>query len=188
MNDYQKKIETLLLYQNQPASYQWISRHLGISIGTVRDEVIDMIQYYKDRGIALVVTEDEVALVTAPDQHAVIDKLLQEEDAKELSKQSLETLAIILYKEKGITKPEIDFIRGVNSTYILRNLMVRGLIDKKTNGDDRRSPYYIPTLELLSHLGVTQIQELDLYEDNLKKLEDLQIRFVNNLKETENQE
>ena len=180
MNEHQQKIESLLFFKNQPVSYTWLSRVLGISIGNTKDEVNEMIALYADRGIELIITEDDVSLVTNRSQEEAINSLRTQEAAKELSKQALETLAIVLFKGK-ISKPEIDFIRGVNSVYILRNLMIRGLVDKKTNPQDRRSPLYIPTLDLLAFLGVNQVKELSGYQDFTQKFSEIHQQY---LKET----
>ena len=88
----------------------------------------------------------------------------KEELSRELSKASLETLTIILYTD-GVTRSEIDFIRGVNSSFILRNLSVRGLIEKSDAKEGRRNAYY-PTLDTLAYMGVTRREELPDF-DNL---------------------
>lgn len=177
MNEFQQKIEALLFYQNQPVSYQWLARYVGTSVTTIKDELQEMMPLYQGRGITIVLTSEEVALVTAIEHVSLIEQLQNEESTKELSKQSFETLAIILYSQRGIVKPEIDFIRGVNTTYTLRNLMIRGLIEKKTNPSDKRSPLYIPSLDLLSYLGVSRIEELGSFDQHSKKLREISHQF-----------
>jgi segregation and condensation protein B len=79
---------------------------------------------------------------------------------RDLGKAGLETLTIILYKHP-IKRSEIDYIRGVNSSFILRNLLIRGLIERLTEKEGLGRGYlYKPTLELLSHLGVSKIENL----------------------------
>jgi segregation and condensation protein B len=75
---------------------------------------------------------------------------------KDLGKAGLETLSIILY-QGPISRAEIDYIRGVNSNFILRNLLIRGLIERVENPHDQRSFLYKPTLELISYLGLSKI-------------------------------
>jgi segregation and condensation protein B len=177
MNKQQQKIESLLFFKNQPLSFAWLARHLGLSKSTVKDDIEDMKQHYVNRGIELVVVDDEVSLVTSRDQRELIESIEVQESAKELSKQALETLAIILYK-KQVTKSEIDFIRGVNSVYILRNLMIRGLINKKANPADKRSPLYIPSIDLFSFLGITDVSELDGYDAFQEKLSTIHEQYL----------
>ena len=68
-------------------------------------------------------------LGTAPQMSATVETLTKEELMKDLGKAGLETISIILYKGP-ISRAEIDYIRGVQSNFILRNLLVRGLIEK----------------------------------------------------------
>lgn len=176
MNEYQQKIESLLFVKNQPLSYVWISRYLGISVANTKEEIEEMKTYYTNRGIDIATTPDEVSLVTAHQQREHISELLKEDESKELSKQAMETLAIIVYKGR-VTKSEIDFIRGVNAMYILRNLLIRGLIIKKQNPEDKRSPWYQPSLDLLAYLGVNSISELEGYNDVTQQLKDIALQF-----------
>jgi segregation and condensation protein B len=83
---------------------------------------------------------------------------------RELSKSAVETLAIILYGE-NVSKGDIDFIRGVNSGFILRNLSVRGLIEKLVDENDGRKYIYRPTLELMQSLGITSPADLENREE-----------------------
>ncbi len=100
---------------------------------------------------------------------SLIEKLQIEELNKDLGKATTETLALIIYKGP-IKRSEIDNIRGVNSSYILRNLMIRGLIDKEIDPKNSRTNIYKPSFELLSYLGVTDIKNLPNYEEVIKEL------------------
>ncbi|HRH30818.1 MAG TPA: SMC-Scp complex subunit ScpB, partial [Candidatus Paceibacterota bacterium] len=67
----------------------------------------------------------------------------------------------------GVTRAQLDFIRGVNTSFILRNLEIRGLIKKAGKG----RVVYEPTVETLAHLGVSRVEELPKFEEvnnNLK--------------------
>lgn len=183
MNSEQQKIEALLFYRNEPVSITWLSRYLGISKNNTKEEVEGMLSFYENRGIEIIITDDEVSLVTSRAFSELINTIEEQEEEKELSKQALETLSIILYKNE-VTKPEIDFIRGVNSVYILRNLMIRGLVDKKVNSKDRRSPLYVPTIDLLSFLGINRIEELKNYDEFKKKLEALHTEYLSEQDDT----
>ena len=69
-----------------------------------------------------------------------------------------------------VSRPEIDQVRGVNSSFILRNLMVRGLVERVTSEKDSRRYLYQPTLDLLRHLGLEKISDLPEYEEVKKEL------------------
>mgnify|MGYP003490965444 CR=1 FL=1 len=102
-------------------------------------------------------------LGTAPEMSDFFAGLRKDELQKERSKASLETLSIVLYKE-GVTRSDINFIRGVNSSYILRNLEIRGLIDRINHKSDNRTYVYKPSLELLAYLGVSSVADLPDFE------------------------
>ena len=122
------------------------------------------------RGIVLVRKDDSVVLGITSDLSSTIEAIRKEEITKELSKATLETLSIILYKN-GVSRSEIDYIRGVNSSFILRNLLVRGLVEKILDSKDSRRVLYRPTFETLSFMGVTAIDQLPNYVDVVNQLQ-----------------
>ena len=112
----------------------------------------------------------------------MIENLQKEELNKELSKASLETLSILLYKN-GTTRAEIDYIRGVNSSFILRALSVRGLVEKTVDPNDNRRFVYKPSLNLLSFMGVKSIEEMPEFNDINKTIEESAKALEEELKE-----
>jgi segregation and condensation protein B len=88
---------------------------------------------------------------------------------KDLGKAGLETLSIVLY-QGPLSRSEIDYIRGVNSQFIMRNLLIRGLVEKVDNPVDRRSFLYKPTLALLGYLGVSTVTDVPDYETVRKNI------------------
>lgn len=121
------------------------------------------------RGISIVQIEDSYTLRTEASVGGLIKKLQTEELDKDLGKATTETLSLIIYKGP-IRRSEIDNIRGVNSSYILRNLMVRGLVEREIDPKNSRINIYKPSFDLLSHLGVTSIDKLPNYEEVIKEL------------------
>ena len=95
----------------------------------------------------------------------------------------METLAIILYKG-SVTRSEIDYIRGVTSTFILRNLAIRGLVEKYINEEDKRTVLYKPTIDLLSYLGVESTEKLPSFSD-LNSILNNKIKQENAVENTE---
>jgi len=178
----EKKIEGLLLYKNEPVTYSWLARVLEVQEDEIRQTITSMHALYQDRGVTIVTTDESAAIMTSEDVTKVISSLSKNQEERELSKQALETLAIILYKDR-VTKSEIDYIRGVNSVFILRNLLIRGLITKKLNVLDKRSPIYIPTHDMLSYLGLKDISALPEFEKMKQRLSELEERFIEDQKE-----
>ena len=183
MNQHQQHIEALIFYRNEPVSYHWLARELKLPEAKIITEIEAMKGYYEGRGITLLQTEDEVSLVTSAGTQDVIATLENRAEERELSKQALETLAIVAYKGQ-VTKPEIDYIRGVNSVFILRNLLMRGLVMKKQNLLDKRSPLYILTPDCLAHLSVTSREDLPGFQTAQERLNEMEDRFHESQKET----
>ena len=101
----------------------------------------------------------------------ILKSIVNSEFDSELSKASLETLSIIIYKG-ATSRAEIDYIRGVNSSFILRNLLVRGLIEREAKRGEDKSYVYKPSLNLLEHLGVMSLEELPEYSSMSAKLKE----------------
>lgn len=177
MNTLQQKIESVLFYKNEPMSYVWLAKTFGLSLGEIKDAVAGMHDFYQSRGISLAISETSVSLMTSLVGSETITLMTKKEDAKDLSKQALETLSIIIYKGL-VTKAEIDYIRGVNSVFILRNLLIRGLIEKSHNPSDKRAPLYTITHDTLSFIGITKATELPEYELYSKKLLELEQAYI----------
>ncbi len=106
----------------------------------------------------LVETGEEIQLVTCPELAPIIETLRKSELKSDIGKAGAETLAIILYQEP-ISRAEIDRIRGVNSSFILRNLLIRGLVERNHNKTQNSYQFSISPA-LLNHLGVTHKHEL----------------------------
>ena len=99
-----------------------------------------------------------------------VKKFLSLELREKLTDASLETLAIILYKQP-VSKAEIENIRGVNSQYSLRHLLIRGLIEKIPSPSDKRIQLYKTTLEFMQHLGIKDMKELPDFDELTKGIE-----------------
>lgn len=79
---------------------------------------------------------------------------------RRLSQSAIETLAIVAYRQP-ITKPEIDQIRGVDSGYILRQLMEKMLTQVAGRADSPGKPLlYKTTRHFLQHFGINSVDEL----------------------------
>jgi segregation and condensation protein B len=122
------------------------------------------------RGVRLLENAGEYTLGTAPEASEIIAAITKEELSKDLTKASLETLAIVLYRSP-ISRSEIDYVRGVNSTFILRNLQIRGLVERIENPRDLRSFLYRPTFQLLESLGVARVEDLPDHGQIVAELE-----------------
>jgi segregation and condensation protein B len=177
--DLSAKIEALLFYKGEPLS----RKELGTILKSDQKEIEGALLLLRDalggRGLTLIENDDEVSLTTDKEASELIGEITKEELQKDLGKASLETLTVVLYKGP-VSKSEIDYIRGVNSSFILRNLLIRGLIKRAPHALDKRAFVYSPTIELLSYLGISKTNELPEYNEMRTKID----TFEKNFKET----
>lgn len=168
-------IEGLLLITNRELTTRRIADTLEVSVEEVR-EIIDYLKNkfnQENSGIHLIQSGEKIQLTTNPENVEIIKKFFHEEEKSELTRPALETLTIIAYRQP-ISKTELEQIRGINCSLILRNLMIRGLVEAKDDPDKMEIYYYV-TLDLLKFLGINNVTELPDYkrlnsDENLKKL------------------
>ena len=164
------KIEAILFYKAEPLSVKRLCQILKKNEDEIKSALKELSHDLEERGLTLIEWEDEYTLGTSKEVSGIIETLTKEELVRDLGKAGLETLSIILY-EGPLSRSEIDYIRGVNSQFILRNLLIRGLIEKIDNPKDQRSFLYKPSLELISYLGLSKIVDLPDYENVRKDIE-----------------
>ncbi|HEU0051256.1 MAG TPA: SMC-Scp complex subunit ScpB [Patescibacteria group bacterium] len=113
-------------------------------------------------GLQLLVHGQEAELVTKPEAAEAVRQALKQEMQSELSRPSLEALAVLAYRGP-LTRPELEQIRGVQSALILRNLMIRGLVEMK---EDTRlgQPIYRVTTDFLKYVGADLVESLPDFE------------------------
>ena len=159
-------LESLLFTSGHPLSYKKIAEVLNFSeeeIGNLLQKLADDYEQ-NNRGLRLVFLDNKVQLVAAPESKEAMGKLIKSDFEEELSQAALETLAIIAYKGP-LSRAAIENLRGVNCSFILQSLAVRGLVDKKNNPEDGRSYVYNITFDFLKHLGLNKIEDLPKYEE-----------------------
>ena len=166
------KIEAVLFMSGSPVMMKKIIDLLGCS----EEEASSAVASIRERlssgtgGISLITVDGGFQLVTKPELAPIIRKMVKDEMAEELTPAALETLSLIAYIGPT-TKSAIEYIRGVNSQYALRNLLLRGLVEKRGSKDDERVIVYNITLDALRYLGLSRISELPEYQDIKKELE-----------------
>ncbi len=166
-------VEAILFWKGEPLSVKELVKIIKSDEESIKKALGTLEENLKTRGVVLMTKssgreskenkETEYSLGTYPEASARIEAITKEELSKDLGKASLETLSIILYKGP-VKRSEIDYVRGVNSNFILRNLLIRGLIEKKQSPDDARASVYQASFELLSFLGITDVAKLPNFE------------------------
>lgn len=177
MNDYQfvdgtrlsSVIESLIFASPEPISAEKIceiiargEENLGLETDAVEPFVEKLNQRYEENGLAF--TIDFVAggytFVTRKRYEPWLSIFQHENAYRKLSQSAIETLAIVAYKQP-VTKPEVDDIRGVDSGYILRQLLEKVLIEVSGRLDAPGKPLlYRTTKHFLKHFGINSIDEL----------------------------
>lgn len=165
----QAQIEAILFFKTDAISIKKLGELLNADKKEIEEALILLEQSLSERGVSLTRLENEVMLTTSKEISPLIEKLSKEELEGDLSRASMETLAIILYQGSA-TKSEIDYIRGVNSSFILRALQIRGLVERIPNPKDQRSFVYKPTFDLHNYLGISKKEELPEYSKLVEEL------------------
>lgn len=160
-------IEAVLFYKATPQKKAALQKLFAVSNEDFSIAIEQLHHRLEFGAIRLVETDTEISLSTAPELSEFIETMRKGEQKGDIGKAGAETLAIILYKEP-ITRAEIDRIRGVNSSFILRNLLVKGLIQREPS---QNTYQFRITPELLQHLGVSNKSTLPRFSEFLNAIE-----------------
>ena len=163
-------LEAALFFKGGTVSITELAKATEASHEEVEAALAHLATTLEGRGVRLVREGKNVALATAPEANALIEKMRKEELEGPLGKAGLETLAIIIFRGP-ISKSGIDYIRGVNCASILRSLLVRGLAERVENPEDKRSFLYQATTDLPAYLGVDSLTALPRYSENRSEME-----------------
>ncbi len=183
LNDFSldKKIEAILFFKGEEVSLNFLVKILEEKKKDIKEAILVLRERLENSALNLIEVNEKYLLSTRKEASSLIEKMKEKEEFSELSPSALETLSIILYKEE-ISRAELDLIRGVNSSYILRNLLIRGLIEKE---NENGSTKYIPTTDLLSFLGIESTNKMPAFEEVRKKIAEIDKR--ENAKNVENE-
>lgn len=163
LDQLEKQIESILFWKGEPVDISDLAKILSKDVSEIKNAISGLSEKMSGRGISVISNNNEVCLMTSSENSELIERLQKEELTKDLSKAALETLTIILYRGP-IKRSDIDYIRGVNSQFTIRILLVRGLITKKQDPKDERAFLYESTIDTLAHLGVQKVVDLPEYE------------------------
>ncbi|MFH1192771.1 MAG: SMC-Scp complex subunit ScpB [Candidatus Jorgensenbacteria bacterium] len=171
------RLEALLFSYGEPMKMDRIAKLLDLK----KEECGELVAAWQAalagdtaRGLTLIVHDGAVQLATKPEEKQVGEKLLQEEFREELSPAGLETLSLIAYLGP-VPRATVDYIRGVNSSFTVRNLLVRGLVERHAVEGKGNAFHYLPSFQFLKHLGLTRIEELPEYERFHSALERIEV-------------
>lgn len=163
-------VEGILFASGEAISISKISGILSETKENIEQAITELKQTYQDENRCLdIIKKGEEGdmlyqIVTNKNISQIIQKLHNTVLDGDLTKSGLEVLSIIMYRAP-LNRSEIDEIRGVNSSYILRALSLRGLINRYQNPKRKSEYLYEPSFDIMKHLGLTSTEELPEFED-----------------------
>ena len=175
MKEIESKIEAILFISGSPVTIKKLSDLIESPEQEISSALKNLSEKLSNSDSALYLIEIGQAyqLVTKPEFASLAQKIIKDEMTEDLSPATLETLSLIAYIGP-VTKSAVEYIRGVNSTYTVRNLLVRGLVERSIHPQKSNTYLYRPSADLIRHLGLTSISELpdfDKFQELKKTLE-----------------
>ncbi len=164
-SELQSQIEAILFIAEEPVKIAKIAKFLKIKKEVCRKMIENLKNLYKtnNSGLQIIEKRDTIQLVSHKKHGQIIAKFLNKTLEESLTKAMLEVMAIIVYRGP-LTRAQIDYIRGVNSSFLIRNLAIRGLIEKKENPEDSRSYLYEASFDFLKNIGLDKLEDLPDYK------------------------
>ena len=151
-------------------SFKKMAKLTSINEGELRLSAGVLAKKYNDekRGLRILIKGDKAQMVTSGENSEFVDKFLKTDIEGGLSRAASEVVSIIAYRGP-LARLEIEEIRGVNCSFTLRHLMIRGLIERINNPKDARAYLYKVSFDFLKKLGVESVEELPKYDELRKK-------------------
>ncbi len=163
MSSLREKLESILFVATRPLTAKKIAELVAAKGDEVESALEAISRDLAERagGVRLLRAGREWQMASSPGAGKIVQDFLHEEVTGELTRPQLETLTIIAYRGP-ITKPEIETIRGVNCSLILRNLMIRGLVEQGDGRDPILAKYQV-TMDFVRFLGIRSVEDLPDY-------------------------
>ena len=159
------ELEAMLFIQGEPLSRKKAQKILGMTSETFDSLLSELEKRLSagERGLCLLRDEEKIQLATKPQFKTLVESFVKAELSEDLTPASLEVLSLVTYLGP-VLRSQIEYRRGVNSSFTLRNLLIRGLVERFSDSEHTGAYLYRPSFEFLKHLGVTKKEELPEYE------------------------
>lgn len=159
------KLESILFISSRPLTIKKLAELLASEQDKVKAALGELVAEYgerKESGLQINRIGKQYQMATAAGSQKIVKDFVREEVTGELTRPQLETLTVIAYRGP-IAKEELEQVRGVNCSLILRNLMIRGMVESE---EDRKAMkiYYFVTFDFLRFLGLSDISQLPDYD------------------------
>jgi len=156
-------LESILFVSNKPLRVKDFAALLHMEGAEISAALDALVNERKNSGVVVLENNGQYQLATSAANSTAVKDFLNSDLREKLTDATVEVLAIIAYRQP-ISKAEVESIRGVNSQYSLRQLLMRGLIEKIPNPSDARGSLYQTTTEFLMHLGLQSVKDLPEFE------------------------
>lgn len=157
-------VEAILFVYGEPMALARLAAAADASEEETRSALAELAQKLDGRGLILIEKDGAWQMGTHPSYAPFVERLARDQFGAELSRPALETIAVIAYKGP-ISRADIEYIRGVNSSFTLRALLMRGLIERTENPRDSKGFLYRASMDFLKHLGLVRMEDLPRYEE-----------------------
>jgi segregation and condensation protein B len=167
-------LEALLVVAEGGVSLADFSRYLGVPETRIEEELEVLVGEYEGRGSGIRIRDTAAGwrLFASPEHHDLIRAALREDQPARLTQASLETLAVIAYRQP-VTRSRIGAIRGVSADAVVRTLVSRGLVVEVGVEDGTGAVVYGTSTLFLEKLGIRTLAELPPLSDHLPDLQDV---------------
>ena len=155
-------LESLLFVAADPVTPTQLAQASGCFEAEVNKALAELQQEYEeqDRGLRLQRRADHVLLVTNPAAAQAVEDFLNLDMTVQFSAPALETLAIVAYLHP-VTRAQVESVRGVDCSGVLRKLLQQGLVEEFDRLDGPGRPIrYAVTDQFMQHFGLTSLEEL----------------------------
>lgn len=160
-------LESLLFVNENPITITELSDVVEVEKKNIESALEELAREYRERqsGVCIVKVAGGYQMCSYPDNQPWIKKMYREKNRQKLSSASLETLAIIAYKQP-VTRMEIETIRGVSIDGVIRHLSHLGLVKCAGRKEVVGRPFlYITTRKFLEYFGLNTLGDLPKLEE-----------------------
>ena len=161
-------VEALLFVSEKPVALEQIKTAVqGAGLAELREAVNALMADYANaaKGIVIVEIANGYQMLSSPDCASYIREFYKTRHKEKLTRPSLETLAIIAYKQP-VSRTDVELIRGVNSDGVVMHLLNKGLIKIVGRKEVPGRPYvYGTTQQFLEYFGLRSLEDLPKLED-----------------------
>ena len=162
--ELQAALEAFLFLYGEPVSFPEARKALKVADDAFHAALSSLKDALRDasRGLALIEEGERIQLVTKPAFGALRDAFMKEVLRAELTPAAVEALAVVAYAGP-VARSGVDYLRGVNSSFIIRSLLLRGLIERSPDPERGNVYQYRVSMEFLKHLGLASRENLPDY-------------------------